>query len=376
VTFANASSSASDLVYLDWNATTPPLEAVVEAMAQAARQSWGNPASVHQSGRQARDLVETAREAIARVVGAEARDIVLTSGGTEANNLALHRAPALVTSQLEHPSVTRVAEELERRGVPVRWLEVPESGRLEPASLGAALAGLPAGAVVAVGAANHETGVIQPLAELSAVAGQAGARLHVDAVQAVGKLPASTFAMADTLSLAAHKIRGPKGIGALVHRPGRAPQPLMLGGSQERGRRPGTVDPVAAAGFRVAVEAAHAGLGERARLAVLRDRLESQLVNAFGAVVNGGGVARLAHVSNVSLSDRAGDELVAALDLLGVAVSSGSACSAGTTEPSKIIQAMVGRERARGAVRVSLGDATTDHDIERALAAFERALRS
>lgn len=364
------------LVYLDWNATTPPLAAVVDAMAQTARESWGNPASVHRSGRQARDVVETAREAIARLVGAEARDVVLTSGGTEANNLALHRAPALVTSQLEHPSVTRVAEALERDGRPVRWLEVSESGRLDPAAVASALTGLPAGAVVAVAAANHETGVIQPIQVLSEVVRDAGAALHVDAVQAVGKLPAAAFAMADTLSIAAHKMRGPKGIGALVHRPGRAPHPLLLGGSQERGRRPGTVDPVAAAGFRIAAEAAASGLGARARLAALRDRLESQLVQAFGAVPNGATAGRLEHVSNLSFPEREGDELVAALDLLGVAVSSGSACSAGTTEPSKIIQAMVGRERARGAVRVSLGDATTDGDIELALRAFERALRS
>ncbi|HEY6081455.1 MAG TPA: cysteine desulfurase family protein [Polyangiaceae bacterium] len=364
----------TESIYLDWNATTPPLEAVVEAMAQAARDSWGNPASVHRSGRAARDLVETAREVIAKLVDAEPRDVVLTSGGTEANNLALHQAPALVTSQLEHPSVTRVAEALEAQGRPVRWLAVPESGRLEVQAVAEALGGLPAGAVVAIAAANHETGVIQPIAELSDLVRQAGAALHVDAVQAVGKLPAVGFAMADTLSIAAHKMRGPKGIGALVHRPGRGPKPLLLGGSQERGRRPGTVDPVAAAGFRVAAEAAAAGLARRARLGVLRDRLEVELSRAYGATTNGAGAPRLEHVSNLSFPDCAGDELVAALDLLGVAISSGSACSAGTTEPSKVISAMVGRERARGAVRVSLGDATSERDIERALAAFERAL--
>lgn len=366
----------TDLVYLDWNATTPPLESVIDAMTQAARSSWGNPASVHRSGRAARDLVETAREAVARLVDAEARDVVLTSGGTEANNLALHQAPALVTSQLEHPSVTRVAEALEAKGRPVRWVQVPESGRLEPKAVADALSGLPAGALVAVAAANHETGVIQPIAELSELVRQAGAVLHVDAVQAVGKLPASTFAMADTLSIAAHKLRGPKGIGALVHRPGRAPKPLLLGGSQERGRRPGTVDPVAAVGFRVAAEAAIAGLPGRARLGVLRDQLEVHLTSTFGAATNGAGAPRLEHVSNLSFPERAGDELVAALDLLGVAISSGSACSAGTTEPSKVITAMLGTERARCAVRVSMGDATTARDIERALAAFERALRS
>jgi cysteine desulfurase len=362
-------------VYLDWNATTPPLEAVVEVMAETARQAWGNPASVHGSGRRARDVVETAREEIALLVVASARDVIFTSGGTEANNLALHRAPALVTSWLEHPSVTRVAEALEAEGRPVRWLPVPPSGCLSPEALALALVGLPAGALVAVAAANHETGVVQPLAALAEVVGRAGARLHVDAVQSVGKLPSDLLAVADTLSLAAHKIRGPKGIGALVHRPERAPKPLLLGGSQERGRRPGTVDPVAAAGFRVAAAWARSSVNERERLRELRDRIEGALL-LKGAAVNGGDAVRLAHITNVSFPGHAGDELVAALDLLGVAVSSGSACSAGTTEPSKIISAMLGVERARGAVRVSLGDATTGPEVEFALHAFERVLHA
>jgi len=361
-------------IYLDWNATTPPLAEVIDAMADVARRAWGNPASVHGSGRAARDVVETAREEIALLVGAHPRDVIFTSGGTEANNLALHRAPGLVTSALEHPSVTRVAEALEAAGTPVRWLPVPPSGRLEPGALTEALAGMPAATIVAIAAANHETGVVQPLAELAAVVASAGARLHVDAVQAVGKLPVDALAPADTLALAAHKIRGPKGIGALVHRPERAPKPLLLGGSQERGRRPGTVDPVAAAGFRVAAARARESQPKRAQLVELRDALESELLRR-GAVVNGGEVTRLGHVSNVSFLDRAGDELVAALDLLGVAVSSGSACSAGTTEPSKVITAMHGVARARGAVRVSLGDATTMEDIRSALVAFEKVLR-
>ncbi len=365
------------VAYLDWNATTPPLEAVIAAMAEAARTAWGNPASVHGSGRAARDVVETAREAVAKLVGASARDVIFTSGGTEANNLALHLAPALVTSRLEHPSVTRVAETLEAAGRPVHWLPVPPSGRLSPAAVEQALGALAecAGAVVAVAAANHETGVLQPIGEIADVAHRLGARLHVDAVQAVGKVPLSELAQADTFALAAHKMRGPKGVGALVHRPERAPKPLLVGGTQERGRRPGTVDPVAAAGFRVAAEWA-AGATDRALgLAELRDRVELALV-ALGAVPNGGQAERLPHVTNVSFPGRAGDELVAALDLLGVAVSSGSACSAGTTEPSKVITAMLGVERARGAVRISLGDATTGHELELAVAAFERVLRA
>jgi cysteine desulfurase len=202
----------------------------------------------------------------------------------------------------------------------------------------------------------------------------AAARLHVDAVQAVGKLPAEALAGADTLAVAAHKLRGPKGIGALVHRPERAPRPLLLGGSQERGRRPGTVDPVAASGFRVAVARAATGLAERATISRLRERLERALVEQ-GAEVNGLAAPRLGHVSNLSFLGRAGDELVAALDLLGVAASSGSACSAGTTEPSRVITAMLGVDRARAAVRLSLGDTTTERDVDLALSAFARVLR-
>jgi cysteine desulfurase len=361
-------------VYLDWNATSPPLPAVIEAMTEAAQRAWGNPASVHGSGRAARDLVESAREEIGRLVQLSPRDVIFTSGGTEANNLALHAAPALVTSVLEHPSVTRLAEALEASGRPVRWLPVVEEGRLRVEHLAEALEGLPRDAVVAVAAANHETGVIQPIEELAEVAHRLGARLHVDAVQAVGKLPVESLAGADTLAVAAHKIRGPKGIGALIHRPERAPKPLLLGGSQERGRRPGTVDPVAASGFRVAAAWARGALGSRPAIAELRDRLEAALVR-LGAEVNGQAAPRLGHVSNLSFMGRAGDELVAALDLLGVAVSSGSACSAGTTEPSKVITAMRGTERARAAVRISLGDATTAADVDAALAAFARVLR-
>lgn len=361
-------------VYLDWNATSPPLPRAIETMAEVARHAWGNPASVHAAGRRARDEVESAREEVARLVGASPRDVIFTSGGTEANNLALRGAPALVTSALEHPSITRVAEALEGEGKVVRWLPVPASGRLQVAAVNEALVDLPAGTVVAVGAANHETGVIQSVAEIAEAAHARGALLHVDAVQAVGKLPPESWEGADTFAIAAHKLRGPKGIGALVHRPERAPRPLLLGGSQERGRRPGTVDPVAACGFRIAAEWAQHARPERARITRRRDRLETELVRS-GAHVNGNQAHRLGHVSNVGFPGRAGDELVAALDLLGVAVSSGSACSAGTTEPSKIITAMLGIERARAAVRLSLGETTTDDDVERALAAFSRALR-
>jgi cysteine desulfurase len=316
--------------------------------------------------------VEDAREAVAALAGADARDVVLTSGGTEANNLALAGAPGLVASRLEHPSVTRVVEARAAAGLPVRFVAVGESGRVQPDAVGRALTELPAGSVVALSAVNHETGVVQPIADVARVARAAGARLHVDAVQAVGKLPPEVWRGGHTLALSAHKLRGPKGIGALVLTPGTRVTPVLLGGSQERGLRPGTVDPVAAAGLGVAARRAVDGPARYERLAAVRDHLERSLGER--ARVNGGVSPRAPHVSNVSFTGVAGDELVAALDLDGVRVSSGSACSAGTSEPSPVILAMHGPERARGAVRVSLGEDTTMEEIIRLLRALDVVL--
>ncbi|MET0795204.1 MAG: cysteine desulfurase family protein [Polyangiaceae bacterium] len=363
---------SSELIYLDWNATTPPHPEVLAAMERASREAWGNPASIHRVGRTARVRVEDARERLAELCAVQARDVLFTSGGTEANNLALSGAVGLALSRLEHPSVTRVGERLEARGVPVVWVEVPPGGRLDPDAYRTALERLPRGSVAALMAANHETGVLQPLEEVALIAHGLGATLHVDAVQALGKLPPETWRFADSLSVAAHKIRGPKGIGALAFRGAKAPQPVLVGGSQERGLRPGTVDPIAAAGFLAALEQATQGPARYAKLQSLRDDFEG----AFSATaeLNGQPGPRLPHVSNLSFPGTSGDELVAALDLLGVCISSGSACSAGTTEASPIITAMLGRERAKSAVRVSLGEATTNSEIQAAKAAFQRAL--
>jgi cysteine desulfurase len=363
---------SSEAIYLDWNATAPPHPEVLQAMARAAHEAWGNPASTHGVGRKARAQVEDAREKLAEICAVNPRDVLFTSGGTEANNLGLASAAGLALSRLEHPSVTRVAEQLEARGVPVQWIDVPASGQLDAEAYRQALERLPSGSVAALMAANHETGVLQPLEEVALVAHALGATLHVDAVQALGKLPPETWRFADSLAVAAHKIRGPKGIGALAFRGSKAPKPVLLGGSQERGLRPGTVDPVAAAGFLAALERAQEGPARYARLSVLRDELEQAFVSV--ATLNGQGVARLPHVSNLSFHGLSGDELVAALDLLGVCVSSGSACSAGTTEASTVITAMLGRERARSAVRISLGETTTSTEIHAAIAAFGRAL--
>jgi cysteine desulfurase len=363
---------SAEPIYLDWNATAPPHADVLEAMARASRDAWANPASTHRLGRRARALVEDAREKLADLCAVHPRDVLFTSGGTEANNLALSRAPGVALSALEHPSVTRVAEALAARGVPVEWVEVTSSGRVEPEAYRTALQRLPPGSVLALMAANHETGVLQPLEQVAIVAHEFGATLHVDAVQALGKLLPEQWRFADSLALAAHKIRGPKGIGALAFRGSRAPKPVLLGGSQERGLRPGTVDPVAAAGFLAALERASDGPARYQELARLRDDFEAAFAGT--ALINGGEASRLPHVSNLSFMGSSGDEIVAALDLLGVCVSSGSACSAGTTEASPVITAMLGRERARAAVRVSLGETTTFEQIHAAKLAFRRVL--
>jgi cysteine desulfurase len=352
-------------VYLDWNATAPPHPAVLAAMAEAADSGWANPASVHAPGRRARAFVEDARGAVGRLVGRHERDVIFTSGGTEANNLALAGARALVTSRVEHPSIVRVAEAAEGRGIPLRWVRVGEDGLVEPDAVAEALAELEPGAVVAVSAVNHETGVIAPVAAIAGVALRAGARLHVDAVQAIGRLPPVVWQWGTTLSVAAHKLRGPKGVGALVSEPGYVPAPVLRGGSQERGLRPGTVDAVSLAGFRVAAERAVDGPERYAALEPLRARIEHEL--AAVARVNGGGAARAPHVTNLSFEGSRGDELAAALDLEGISVSSGSACSAGTAEPSPVIRAMLGVERARSALRVSLGEESSAADVARLL---------
>jgi cysteine desulfurase len=364
-------------VYLDWNATTPPLAEVVEAMAAASLEAWGNPSSVHAFGRAGRAHVERAREAVARLARCDPRDVVLTSGGTEANNLALRSAFAreagvLVTSRLEHPSVTRVAEALEREGrARVRWLRVLPFGTIDVFDVERALE---EGDVrlVAVQAVNAETGVAQPVSEVLALASRAGVRVHVDAVQAFGRSDA-TWEDADTRSLAAHKMRGPKSIGALVTRQGVAIQPVLLGGSQERGLRPGTADPAAAAGLAVAATHALASPARWRAVAPLRDALEVGLLRmSRGARVNGARAERAPHVTSIAFPGWSSAELVAALDLEGIAASGGSACSAGTAEPSSVLSAMGDDEAATCSVRFSLGEESTREDVELALASAWR----
>ena len=365
-----------EFVFLDWNATAPIAPESLAAMVETASTTSANPSSVHRAGRLARRVVEDLREELARTLEASPRDVVLTGSGTEANNIAV-RSPfvdghgVLLTSRLEHPSVTRVAEALEREGrARVHWVRVTDRGVVDLDDVRACLA---RGGVrlVAMQAVNQETGVVQPIEDVYAECIKAGVALHVDAVQALGRT--ATPLLGTTRTIAAHKLRGPKGIGAIVGSCGHRLHPVLLGGAQERGLRPGTLDPMAAAGFLVALRNAHlcrAGFeAQRER----RDRLEASILKSFpGSEVNGQVSLRLAHVSNVALAGMAGAEAVVALDLEGVGISSGSACSAGTLEPSPVIATMHDAERARRSVRVSLGPTTTDDDLGRSIDAFER----
>jgi cysteine desulfurase len=371
--------------YLDWNATTPPRPEVLDAMREASARAWANPSSIHGDGRAARSVIEDARGEVAALAGVDPRDVVFTSGGTEANNLALRSAfplgataerRTLVTSRLEHPSVTRVAEALAREGrASVRWLAVSSEGTIDLADLERALSE-ERPALVTVQAVNHETGVIQPVAEVVERAHAAGARVHVDAVQAWGKIDVPPGW--DTAAMAPHKMRGPKGIGALATRQGVRIDPVLLGGSQEKGIRPGTADSSLAAGFGAAARIAATSVSRWESLAAARDRIERELLAIDApsgrARVAGAAARRAPHVSNLIWPGWVGAELVAALDLEGVSVSSGAACSAGTVEPSPVLLAMVGPEDATRGVRISIGDATTDEDVSSAIRAFRSVL--
>jgi cysteine desulfurase len=348
--------------------------------------AWANPASVHRAGQRARAQLDRARQAVAQLVGLSSRDVILTSGGTEANNMALRQAfakgaeGALVVGRIEHPSVTRCAESLQAQGVPVHWISPRPDGILAAEDFAASCDSIrQAGSrvqMIALQAVNQETGVLQPLREVARLALEHDALFHVDAVQLVGK--AELAVQPDSVAVASHKIRGPKGIGALVTRPGVPLSALLQGGEQERGLRPGTADPIAAAGFAKASERACHTAAHFHQLAVLRDAFEGRLMALLGqcgTVTRNGTAPRLAHAINLSVEGWNGPELCAALDLEGVAISSGSACSAGTAEPSPVIEAMVGRERARSAIRISLGEDTTADELDRAYTAFEYVIK-
>jgi cysteine desulfurase len=369
-----------DRIYLDWNATAPLRPEAREAMA-AAWDLGGNPSSVHAEGRQARGLVEQARVSIADAVGALPRNVVFTSGGTEANALALtprlrrgsgSSVTRLLVSAIEHASVLAGGRFPTEE---VGTIGVTRAGLVDLDRLRAMLEGGPP-ALVSVMLANNETGAVQPVAEAGEIVHSTGGLLHVDAIQAFGKILFDINAMnADLVTLSAHKIGGPKGVGALLLAEGLpAPEPLLRGGGQELGRRAGTENVAGIAGFGAAAKAAMAVLERDAiRLKNLRNRLETGLRQTAGVIVFADEVTRLPNTTLFTIPGLKAETAVIGFDLAGLAVSSGSACSSGKVQPSHVLEAMgFGPELAEGAVRLSLGWSTSDADVDRCLEAWRK----
>ncbi|MBW1761041.1 MAG: cysteine desulfurase [Deltaproteobacteria bacterium] len=364
------------MIYLDHHAAAPPPEAVRHAMQEAAAVAWANPSSTHAAGRASRQLLEAAREEVASSIGASAADVVLTGGGTEACNLGVRGLAAgrirVVTSQVEHPAVAQSVRRLRTEGRDVIALRVVEGRPPTPEELAPHLA---PDTLVAIQWINHETGTVFPIHEYVQVCREHQARLFVDATQALGKVPVDVGALgADAVAVAAQKIGGPAGAGACWVRRGLELEPVLDGGSQERGRRPGTPDTLSMVGFGAACRLTRERLAHQPRVTELRDRIESKLLR-LGGVLNGGN-PRTGTVSNLSFRDWKGPLLVAALDVEGLCLSTGAACSSGLQEPSAVIRAMYPDEqwRAGSAVRISLGMETTEQDIETASHAFQRVL--
>jgi cysteine desulfurase len=370
----------SDRVYLDWNATTPLRSEAREAMV-GAYDLVGNPSSVHAEGREARRLVEEARAALAAAVGAQPRSIVFTSAGTEANTLALSpglRGPSggpvqrLLVSVIEHPSVLAGGR---FPADAVSQIRVTHAGIVDLDHLRALLDSGPP-ALVSVMAANNETGALQPVAEAARIVHEAGGLLHVDAIQALGKIPFYINEVgADLATFSAHKIGGPKGIGALVMAEGiTALEPVLRGGGQEFGRRAGTENVAGIAGFGAAVRAAIEALAEDAeRLRSLRNRLENGLRSIAGTMIFSEDVERLPNTTLFTAPGLKAETAVIGFDLEGIAVSSGSACSSGKVQPSHVLSAMgFDAKVAQGAVRLSLGWSTQEADINRTLEAWRK----
>jgi cysteine desulfurase len=365
-------------IYLDHNATTPVDPAAADAMDAAVREDFGNASSVHGWGQRAKARLDGARAAVAALVGGDPTEVIFTGSGTEADVLAVRGAAEalepsgrrhLVVSTIEHEAVLQTARALARRGWEVSWLGVDRSGVIAPD----ALAGLITDrtALVSVMLANNEVGTIQPIAELAAAAHARGALFHTDAVQAAGKLPLDAAALGvDLLAISGHKFSGPKGTGALWVRRGTRLIAQMTGGRQERNRRAGTENVPALVGLGVAAARARTRLADIDRVAALRDALERDLLAAVpGTHVNGRRDARVANTSNIGFEGIEAESLVIAFDLEGIAVSTGSACSSGTLEPSHVLKAMgLDPHDTQNAIRFSLGFSTTAEDVARVVA--------
>ena len=365
-------------IYLDHNATTPLHPLVADRMAQAMREVWGNASSVHHFGQQAKAALDDARGAIATLVGADAAEIVFTAGGTESDNLAIRGAAEaleaagrkhLITTAIEHEAVLNTMKSLARRGWRVTTLPVDATGIVSPDRLREVITDDTA--LVSVMHANNEIGTIQPVAEFAAIAHEHGALVHSDAVQTAGKLPVNVRELGvDLLTIAGHKFYGPKGTGALWIRRGVRLLSPLTGGRQERNRRAGTENVPALVGLGVAADAAGRTLAvEGERLAALRDRLEAGILATIPfSARNGAPAPRVPNTSNISIERIESESVLIGLDLAGIAVSSGSACSSGTLEPSHVLKAMgLPHLRTLGSIRFSLGASNTEADIDRVI---------
>jgi cysteine desulfurase len=364
-------------IYLDNSATTRVDDGVLQAMLPCLKENFGNASSVHTFGQEARTVVEESRSAVAALIGAEAREIVFTSGGTESDNTALwgvfrsgyREGNHIVTTRIEHPAILATCKALQSAGAEVTFVPVDSSGRVNPAEIAAALR--ESTVLISVMHANNETGVIQPLEEISAIARERGILMHTDAVQSVGKIPVRVEDLGvDLLSISAHKIHGPKGIGSIYIRKGTKIVPFMTGGTHERKYRAGTENVPGIAGLGVAARLASERLHEMgSRIASLRDRLESRIRERIpGVRTNGSTQARLPNITNLSFDGLEGEAAVIAMDLEGVALSTGSACSSGSLEPSHVLIAMGLRpEVVQSSLRFSLCYHSIESEIDRAV---------
>ena len=365
-------------IYLDHNATTPLLPAVIDRMTEELREDFGNPSSVHHFGQRAKAAIDEARTNVANLIGADPSEVLFTSGGTEADNIAIRGAAEaleptgkrhLVASAIEHEAVLNTLKALAKRGWTTTLLAADQAGIVSAAMLREALADDTA--LVSVMHANNEIGTIQPVAELARAAHARGALFHTDAVQSAGKIPVNVKTLGvDMLSMSAHKFYGPKGVGALWIRRGLRVLPLLTGGRQERSRRAGTENVAGIVGMGVAARIAADKMDEEGRrLATLRDRLEAGILRAVpGTAINGSPAARVPNTTNISFDRVEAESLLIALDLQGIAVSTGSACSSGTLEPSHVLKAMgFSAHRAQNSIRFSLGASNTDAEIDRVI---------
>ena len=367
-------------IYLDHAATTPVRPEVVEAMLPYFSESYGNASSVHVFGQKARKALEDARERVAACIGAAPKEILFTSGGTESDNLAVKgvafagkkKGAHLIASRIEHHAILNCCKYLEKEGFEVSYLPVDRTGIVDLAAVEEAIR--PDTALVSVMLANNETGVIEPLREIADIASRKGVPVHTDAVQAVGKIPVNVDELGvDLLSISAHKIYGPKGVGALYVRKGTRIAPLQHGGHHEHNRRAGTENVAGIVGLARAMELAQQELPQAARrLGALRNRLESRILQTIECTyLNGHPEKRLPNIANISVEFVEGESLLLSLDMRGIAVSTGSACTSGTLEPSHVLQAMgVDPALAQGSLRFSLGRQNTEEEMEAVVSAL------